>query len=59
MGEDYVEVLAALVDSCSQSGNLGARAHDYQQFQLAVVCKLYVFIVGFHCFSTGSKNVSG
>lgn len=55
MGENYVEVLAALVDCCRETDDFGAGAYYYEKFEFAVFGKLYVFIIGFHCFATGSK----
>lgn len=48
VGEDYVEVLAALVDGGCQTDDLGACAHDYQQLEFAVAGKLYIFIISLH-----------
>ena len=49
VGQDYVEVLAALVDGRRQADDLRACSDDYQQFEFSVVGKVYVFIIGFHC----------
>ena len=55
MGEDDVEIAAALVDDCGKADDFGARAHDDAKLELAVVLPLYVGIVEFgvllfHCF---------
>ncbi len=54
MGKDGVEVFATFVDDCRQADYLGAGADNDEEFQLAVVGKVDVFIFGFHLF-TGSK----
>ena len=47
MGEDYVEIAAALVDDCGKADDFGARAHDDAKLELAVVLPLYIGIVEF------------
>ena len=48
MGEDDVEILAALGDDRRQADNLWAGAHDDQQLKLAVVGKMDISEVSFH-----------
>ena len=48
VGQDYVEVLAALVDGRRQADDLRPRTDDYQQLELAVVFEFYVVVVSFH-----------
>ena len=48
VGENDVEILAALIDSSRQTDNLRSSAYDYQQFEFAIVGKMDVFIIGFH-----------
>lgn len=48
MGENDVEVFAALVDDGCETDNLGPCADDYQQLEPAVVSKMYVTVIGFH-----------
>ena len=48
MGEDAVEILAALVDDGRKADDFGARTHDDQEFQLAVVGKFHVGVVCFN-----------
>ena len=62
MGEDDVEIAAALVDDGGKADDFGAGAHDDAKFQFAVVLPLYIGIVVFgvlvhffYLFSTGSK----
>ena len=59
--QDAVEVLAALVDDGREADDFGARAHDNQEFQLAVVGKFHVGVVGFnvHIFSCFFQGGSG
>ena len=59
--QDAVEVLAALVDDGGQADDFGARTHDNQEFQLAVVGKFHVAVVclDIHYFTTFSPKVSG
>ena len=47
VGEDDVEVAAALVDDGGKADNLGAGAHDDAKFQFAVVLPLYIGVVEF------------
>ena len=46
VGENHVEVLPALGDDGRKADYLRARAHDYQQFQPAVVLKTDIGVVG-------------
>ena len=48
MGEDYVKVLAALVDDCAKSDDLGACADDNAKPQFAILLLLYIRIIWFH-----------
>ena len=61
MREETVEILAALVDDGREADDFGARTHDNQEFQLAVVGKFHVGVIclDFHYFTTFSPNVSG
>ena len=47
MGEDDVEIAAALVDDCGKADDFGARAHDDAKLEFAVVLPLYIGIVEF------------
>ena len=47
MGEDYVEIAAALVDDCGKADDFGARAYDDAKLEFAVVLPLYIGIVEF------------
>ena len=51
--ENAVKVLAALVNHSGKADDFGARTHDNQEFQLAVVGEFYVAIICFnvHKFS--------
>ena len=59
--QDAIEILAALVDDGGQADDFGARTHDNQEFQLAVVGKFHVAVVclDIHYFTTFSPKVSG
>ena len=61
MRQDAIEILAALVDDGGQADDFGARTHDNQEFQLAVVGKFHVAVVclDIHYFTTFSPKVSG
>ncbi len=61
MREDAVEILAALVDDGRKADDFGAGTHDNQEFQLAVVGKFHVGVIGLnlHYLTTFSPNVSG
>ena len=50
VGEDYVEIFAALVDCGRKTDNLRPCADDYQQTQSSVLFEFYVFIICFHKF---------
>ena len=56
--QEAVEVLAALVNDCGKADNLGAGAHDDQEFELAVVGKFHVAVVGLdvHSHTVNIKN---
>ena len=45
MRQQAVEVAAAFLDDLGQADDLGARAHDDQQLQAAVVFKLDIWIL--------------
>ena len=59
--EDAVKVLTALVDDGSKADDFGAGAYDNQEFQLAVVGKFHVGVIGLyiHSSTTFSPKVSG
>lgn len=46
MGENYVEILSALIYYCSQADNLRACAYYYEQFKSAVVLELSHYFIG-------------
>ena len=48
VGQDYVEVLAALVDGSRQADDFRPRTDDYQQLELAVILEFYVVVISFH-----------
>ena len=48
VGQNHVEVLAALVDDGCQADDFGACAHDDAKLQPAVLLPLYVGIICFH-----------
>ena len=56
--QDAVEILAALVNHGGKADDFGARTHDNQEFQLAVVGEFYVAIICFyvHNFSLSSRS---
>ena len=45
MGEDYVKILAALVDNCGKADDLGAGADDDAEFEFAVFLPVNVCII--------------
>ena len=47
MGENHVEVLAALVDNCGKADDLRACAHHDDELQLAVVLPMNIAIIKF------------
>lgn len=61
MGQNGVEIEAALVDDGGKPDDFGSSPDDNQQFEFAVVCKLNIRVIQFdlfHClavYSTGSK----
>ena len=53
MRENAIKVLAALVDNCREADDFGARTHDNQKFQLAVVGEFHITVISLyiHIFS--------
>ena len=48
VGQDYVEVLSALVDGGRQADDLRPRADDYQQAQPPILFEFYIVVISFH-----------
>ena len=47
MGENHVEVLAALVDDCGKADDLRACAHHDDELQLAILLPMNIGIIKF------------
>ena len=48
VGENHVEILAALVDDCSKADNLRTCTDDDAKLQFAILLPLYIGIIYFH-----------
>ena len=47
VGENHIEVLAALVDDCGKADDFWACTHHDDEFQLAILLPVYVAIIKF------------